>query len=373
MAAHRALAITEILQLILEQLHSDAIGVYDYFSMDEWTRDLQPSDDDAQAGLNALCAAARVSPSWRDAAVPILWRKPKDEALDPAAVSDPERRTYLASCVREMNFGECEALWRTVAGKYCCDRLNGTTRSGLRFPKLEALLVSDQWCLRPNEEAWLRKQEHLLRLISPNLQMLKCAFTLSVARRLLAIQAKCFDQQAVSPGNPSAMPSKKGSSIERRKQHMKLRTLHLSAFPLNGENASPESQAALLAWFRQNWSTGHALISVTVHDIFSGAGAAQAFRHFSRCKGLKKLDMSSFERDRGCVQLLNEIRVLAKEQQEEEHHHRETLFPHLERLSITIDFVAAPQLLSLTPLLTSLSLEVINSGNNNNNNSNEFN
>jgi hypothetical protein len=226
MAPHRALETPDILRFILEQLHPDAFGAYEFFSTDEWSSDSETTYSDANNGFRALAAATRVNHLWFDVAVPLLWRKPFDTALDLNAVCCPDRRTFYANHIQEVNIGDRNALWHAIAGSSKRNHLNRSVGGDLQFPELKGLHVSFLWRESPMKEV-CPDQDPLLRLISPNIVSLKCFLTPALVQRLVAVHMECLGLQEVDTDYPAALHGDGRDSVQGQPRRMNLRKLYL--------------------------------------------------------------------------------------------------------------------------------------------------
>ncbi len=136
MAVQRVLSLPELLAAIRKQLHPDD----DFYSYDAGPgiSCKHREDDTASAGLTALAVAACLSHQWFYVAVPILWQRLLEEALDQSAAPDAARRAFYTQHIRAVNITWCSPLWRGLL------RVPGASSRGNRTKASAAVL---QACL----------------------------------------------------------------------------------------------------------------------------------------------------------------------------------------------------------------------------------
>jgi hypothetical protein len=225
----------EILGAILQQLHPDD-GFYTYD--DEPGVCCKHREDDAvSAGLTALTAAARVNRVWFSVAVPILWQRPLEEALDDAAIPDTARRAFYAKHIRVVEVTKCSPLWRALSqnpgtGSHSnfAAGLGGSDAgmppscgiaNSLRLPRLASLRISVEMCLDYKAARIFRFQAPLLWLFGTGLQALSCHLTPGLIDRLDAMKV-----QLMQP-NSSVASQVPNLGQPAQQRHMRLRRLDL--------------------------------------------------------------------------------------------------------------------------------------------------
>jgi hypothetical protein len=125
LGSSRALQVPELLIAVLEHLCPDAVSAADLYKKRYIGGNVVHSVDiNPRAGLAALSAAARVSRFWHECAVPILWRRPSERALDVDAVPEFKRREYYAGFIRQVYLTRRSALWRALGGVSRCSGNN---------------------------------------------------------------------------------------------------------------------------------------------------------------------------------------------------------------------------------------------------------
>jgi hypothetical protein len=336
----------------------------------------------AAAKRAALFCALLVSRTWCTAALRLLWRCPVEQALAADAVVTAERRGMYARLIRHVHISSNSALLRALSpavgdvdddyfDNHIADSLGarnaisgadsntedgsgdsidnssaginsrgndvGRGSSGrchggalLQLPRLTLLHVeryshdADVWSLDKGEELSLRHQAPLVRLISADLEELRCHLTAAVVGRLIALQAAvCLMQQPRALQPPQ--PQKAGQPA------LRLRRLHLYGRYLNTSRADIVAQERLVGWLTQEPNPLPALSSVVLDRFMGGAASSLADRVFGHCAkrgGIERLWPGGVVSQNAIERLANEMRGRPP-------------FPQLRHLTIEVSAAAA--------------------------------
>jgi hypothetical protein len=376
MAANRALHLPDILVAVFEQLYPD-----------EHPREchvipsLACNHGEAAAAtacLAALGAAARVSRLWFGVAVPILWRRPRENALSDDVMPDAARRAFYAKHIREVRLTHGSALWRALALLPASsdndegDRDNadndrededGSGR-GLRLPKLGVLHVPSDY------RATLHDQSPLLRLVSPALHTLSCHLAPELVDQLEAIYSHISRHNAAAAAADTTRPV--------QKRHMRLRNLVIYGHLSNSRGSDVESQERLLAWIGKSRSIVPLLARVEFIKVVLAEKSSWALNYLGRLGTLKDLTLR-FSHERGSDNPGN--RIIDAETDILGHHtacgpescycrlglgRPSCGFEGVRGFETSLGVRKAPSLVALMPSLTRLSIQLLRYGGNGN-------
>ncbi len=283
-----------------------------------------PASGDRAVARASLLAAILVNRTWYTAGVPILWRRPSEDALDANAIPSAARRAFYAAHIRHVTLSKRGALWRAMAknggvaetseqhngaggGGGAAGRCDTSAAGNVALPQLLSLNVSCSWSGMSTWESRLdlgSAMRHNLAVvvghISPRLEELKSFIDATLLDRLSALPGPGIAVDCASRPNAEA------TYAPRPRQHLglqhgsRLRKLNLQWMHMHQANFATEHR--LLIWLAQPGSLPF-LTSVELGNVFRGVTSSladDAFRHFAFRRNLKRLRLGVHP-DIGCA------------------------------------------------------------------------